>query len=860
MSKRVRILLGIILLTLMSADLGAHIAMMFVPPPGSSDGWSGRWGGRGEPKITSVNADGPATALQVGDELIAINGIKIKDDPSILNYGSRVPPGTRFIMTVRRAGTLRSIEIQTVPHQWRPQFNPLFLVIIPFLVTAWGLVLLRADDKLAWLLAVMLALFIGLMGQVPTNLPGWLRLLVGAAHGLGTLFLPVFVHFFLLFPERSPLLRRWPRLKTWIYAPYFLLLFILGPLRASPDFNLWSLRYPGLRPFVLASVALYGLYLTAGLVCLAINYAAANTDARRRLRVVMAGSAAGAFNLLVLILGELIGVPERLAGLFYWLDFATLFTLPLIPLAFVYAILRHKVIPVSLIIRRGVRYVLVSRGSILIEAVVAILAVTAVLTYIFSRFKPPGIVIGTVSAAVAIVIWKLEEWLHEKYLAPIIDRKFFRESYNSHQIIADLTNSLRSTTSLPQLTEMVATKIQSALKTENVTIFLRNRQSGDFLSGYSCEYNSGNGLAVVCDRHSRLPQYAAIIETLADVGQPIEVEDGIPAFAGNNGYTASDAERQILKEMKSALLMPLSANDGLIGMISLGPRLGDLPYSRDDKHLLMSVAGPTTFAIENARLVERMIEEARRREEIEAENQQRAKELEEARQLQISMLPKTIPQLPNLEIAAYMKTATEVGGDYYDFHLSDNGELTIVVGDATGHGLKAGTVVTATKSLFNHLAETPDVTELFHHSSRALKLMNMRSLFMAMTVARISGDILTLSSAGMPPVLIYRAETGEVEDVKLTGIPLGSVTSYRYRQQQLKLSSGDVIVLMSDGFPERFNPSGEMIGYEQANSTLAESASQSAQAIIEQYVRDADVWAEGYPQDDDVTFVVVKIR
>jgi serine phosphatase RsbU (regulator of sigma subunit) len=77
------------------------------------------------------------------------------------------------------------------------------------------------------------------------------------------------------------------------------------------------------------------------------------------------------------------------------------------------------------------------------------------------------------------------------------------------------------------------------------------------------------------------------------------------------------------------------------------------------------------LAIENTCLIEQTLAQERRRQELEAENERRARELEEARQLQLSLLPKKIPQLPNLEIAAYMKTATEVGGDYYDFHLAE---------------------------------------------------------------------------------------------------------------------------------------------------------------------------------------------
>jgi serine phosphatase RsbU (regulator of sigma subunit) len=315
-----------------------------------------------------------------------------------------------------------------------------------------------------------------------------------------------------------------------------------------------------------------------------------------------------------------------------------------------------------------------------------------------------------------------------------------------------------------------------------------------------------------------------------------------------------------LIEIKSALLFPLSSKGKALGIVSLAPRLGDLPYSSEDEQLLMSVAGPAALAIENARLVERMIAEAGLRQELEAENEIRAKELEEARQLQLSMLPQSLPRLPLLEIAACMKPATEVGGDYYDFHLSDDAVLTVAVGDATGHGLKAGTLVTATKSLFNHLAQESEIPTIFQQSSRALKRMNLRSLFMAMTIAKVNGYQMTLGSAGMPPALIYRAERRVVEEISLRGVPLGSLTAYSYRECSLRLAPGDVVVLMSDGYPERFNGKNEMLGYESAKSVLLEIAILPPQEIIEVFVKIAEKWADGRPQDDDMTFVVMKLK
>ncbi len=254
------------------------------------------------------------------------------------------------------------------------------------------------------------------------------------------------------------------------------------------------------------------------------------------------------------------------------------------------------------------------------------------------------------------------------------------------------------------------------------------------------------------------------------------------------------------------------------------------------------------------------IEQERQSAELRAENERRAKELEEARQLQLSMLPRKLPKIPNLEIAAYMKPATEVGGDYYDFHVGADGTLTVAVGDATGHGLKAGSVVTATKSLFNAFAENENIPQIFKQSSAALKKMNLRGLFMAMTMLKLKDNRFSISAAGMPSTLIYRAATGEIEEINLRAVPLGSIAAFKYQEQEFTLSNDDCVIIMSDGFPEMFNEAGEMLGEGEVNKTLTESADLSPQEIINHFVKVGEDWAGQRPQDDDVTFVVLKVK
>lgn len=256
---------------------------------------------------------------------------------------------------------------------------------------------------------------------------------------------------------------------------------------------------------------------------------------------------------------------------------------------------------------------------------------------------------------------------------------------------------------------------------------------------------------------------------------------------------------------------------------------------------------------------ERKIRDAEiRRSLLEAEYERKVQELEEARQLQLSMLPNVLPTLPYLDIAAHMQTATEVGGDYYDFDLAPDGVLTLAVGDATGHGMRAGTMVTATKSILNVLGRQPDLLHILERSTRALKRLNFHKLYMALTLAKIEGNTLQVAAAGMPPTLIHRAATGAVEELILKGMPLGCFTDFPYREREATLYPGDTVLVMSDGFAELFNTNGDMLGYDEARDLFGQSVGRSAQDVIDHLLEAAQTWAGGEPPHDDITFVVLK--
>ena len=245
---------------------------------------------------------------------------------------------------------------------------------------------------------------------------------------------------------------------------------------------------------------------------------------------------------------------------------------------------------------------------------------------------------------------------------------------------------------------------------------------------------------------------------------------------------------------------------------------------------------------------------------LEVENTRKTEELEEARELQMSMLPQAPPQHSDLDVAFEMRPATEVGGDYYDYNLTEDEQLTIAVGDATGHGMNAGLVVSAVKSLFKTSTPEAGNLETLERISQGIKSMNLKRLYMAMTLVTLNQNRLELAGAGMPPALFYRADENSVEEILLEGMPLGGFIGAEREEASFELQSGDTVLLMSDGLPEMLNPENEMLDYPKTKELFEEVADQSPEAIIDHLFKAGTSWADGAPQADDVTLVVIKVK
>ncbi|MCB0194554.1 MAG: response regulator [Anaerolineae bacterium] len=252
--------------------------------------------------------------------------------------------------------------------------------------------------------------------------------------------------------------------------------------------------------------------------------------------------------------------------------------------------------------------------------------------------------------------------------------------------------------------------------------------------------------------------------------------------------------------------------------------------------------------------------------QLDIENQRKSIELEHARRIQLSLLPAAPPQLPYLDIAAYQETASEVGGDYYDFAIQADNKLLITVGDATGHGVGSGLLVSMTKASLLATNET-DLMTLIQKINHILNEIDLGvQLNMALMLIEVNqtqpGEVLVRAcGGGMPPIYLLRANHN-LEEFIISGLPLAITKEANYSVTEFRLYSGDTMVLMSDGLSEMFNPERQFLSFDRLTAGLAtlDTAGLSAAEIIEQIAAIGHDWANGHPIADDVTLVAMRVK
>ena len=232
---------------------------------------------------------------------------------------------------------------------------------------------------------------------------------------------------------------------------------------------------------------------------------------------------------------------------------------------------------------------------------------------------------------------------------------------------------------------------------------------------------------------------------------------------------------------------------------------------------------------------------------LEADNTRKTEELETARVIQQGFLPASVPELPHLEIAPFQRAATEVGGDYYDFFPQADGKLLVAIGDATGHGVGASLMVSATKMALLTIDEANLDWKVCRMNAYLKQVNRSHRLNMGLTLVELQPDgksnalLGKASGGGMPPLYLLRS-SGDVEEIIIEGLPLGAMEGAKYRYTEFRLERSDQLILLSDGFPERPNDTGDLFGYPRLVTEIqnAGKSAHTASELLDALIRAVD--------------------
>jgi hypothetical protein len=526
----------------------------------------------------------------------------------------RIKPGERYTLQLKGDGAGELREVELVAHQKLATFAAVLGFYIPiflsgaFFLAGLTIFLLKPNNKQVLLVTVFFATesmsgmpkTLSYIFELPLFLAVWWR--VGFV--VLILSISVLLHLALVFPERSRFLHRFPKLEWLIYLPALLFLVpgvVLKHLSREGFTQFNDLAFSNLIDDIGFFIVLF--YFSAPLVVLLLNYLKADKGGKRRIRLVVIGFA---FSLAPLLITALTFLIEKLFNIElvnkinpgYNTIIQSLYFL--MPLTVAYAILRHRVLPISFVIRRGLQYLL-AKNALRLLLVLPILGIIWNITANPDRTLSAILLNNSFGFYTCIALAVVFALLIRSRFSELIDRRFFREQYNQERVLRELTEAVKESDSLPKLSRLVSSKIQSVMHPTSLHLFFQEDRASDFTLGYATNKMSAN-LKLAAES----PLLRFFNREHGAIEFPTRQTDDLPV-----------REKRWLRETGANLLVPMHGSDGkLAGFFSLGEKMSQIPYTQRDKELLETLANQIALVHENLGLKEQMRREKQIKTEV----------------------------------------------------------------------------------------------------------------------------------------------------------------------------------------------------------------------------------------------------
>ncbi|WP_260736730.1 SpoIIE family protein phosphatase [Tunturiibacter lichenicola] len=806
-----------------------------------------------------------AAGLQRSDTIVSINGQPYTGRKVALNQIRHSSPGDPMAVTYRRGPSspiqTTTIRLAAVHPEKRSAFAiaaGLTLAVLPFLCLLIGLwvVFARPRNPHAWLILGILSYFDPLFVDVTLITNTFVQPFAFFWNIAAQTAMPLCLMFFgVYFPERSPLDVKLPWVK-WLIAIPILLLVPFDFFFSYGDMWDFSVIHRFL-PYTYAINTTENLLSSAGIswffLTLFPKISQATGDARRRLRVLYFGTSIGLTPFFILVIISIYRHTDLGQDIPQWINLSVYLILLLFPLSLAYAVIVQRAMDVSILIRQGSRYAFARQSLITIRVLLGIWLALSLKDFL--SHPGPQRNIDIVRMVGIVVVFFAFRFILSERLQQKIDQRFFREAYSTEQLLSELSDEARNFTEVTPLLETITRRLGETLHIDRIAVFLRSGET------FKLQLATGPPMIPSAAQIFSLPAASTTITTLTRNTTPANVYRDDPSSWLVN---ASDAERTALADLSTELLVPLPGRSRLAGVIALGPKRSEEPYSKTDRQLLQTIASQTGLALENAELLETLTTEVAQRERI-------SREIEIAREVQERLFPQVYPNVPGVDLAGFCRPAQVVGGDYFDFFLLPSNppkkpHLALALGDISGKGISAALLMASLRASLRSIAglQQGDLAALISNVNNLVYESSTTNRYATFFYAEFDpvSRLLTYVNAGHnPPYVLRHSQAIALEP---TGTVIGLLPDAEYAQATIQLESGDVLVAFTDGISEAMNHDKEEWGENRmiatANRVLDQpGCTPSAQQILTCIFDAADKFTAGAPQHDDMTLLICAV-
>ncbi len=398
-------------------------------------------------------------------------------------------------------------------------------------------------------------------------------------------------------------------------------------------------------------------------------------------------------------------------------------------------------------------------------------------------------------------------------------------------------NQVMATTTDPdKLLDLIVAEVRDVMDAERCTLYLLDESHQELYSKILYDENI---------TEIRLKIGDGVAGRVAKTGEIINIADASHDTRLNTFFT-----NQAGIVIRNMLTVPMFNHEQrVVGVIQAINKRGE-PFTERDERLLSAMASQAAIGIENARLVSQEIAQK-------LLNQ----ELETARNIQKSFLPKQIPQMAGWEIAIYWSPMREVAGDFYDFIRTPNNQLAIIVADVSGKGVPAALFMALSVTVLRFALELNlSPRELLHRANLTMLNNQESGMFTTAFVGYLdeqTGNLIYASGGHLPPIH-YHHQTGTCTRLSIHGVALGVFTKATYDESICYIESGDILAFYTDGISEAINDANEEFGEERIIALIQSLATQPAEVIVQAVKSAVIAHTQNQGTFDDETLIILK--